>query len=53
MAKKVKKISKLDAILDALEDWCVNFPTEERLPGKLSTVRAAKKELLKLRKNNG
>jgi hypothetical protein len=47
---KAKK-SKLDAILDSLEDWCRNDPDEQKLPGPLSAVLKAKTELKKLRKS--
>lgn len=49
-AKKTKEMLHLDKILDSLEKWVRNDPFGERLPGQLSTVLKAKKELRKLRK---
>lgn len=48
--EKTKEISKLDEILDSLEKWIRYDPFGERLPGQLSTILKAKKELRKLRK---
>lgn len=43
------RTTKLNAILDSLEDWCRNHPDEERLPGPLESVIKAKRELQRLK----